>query len=51
MFADELLVSPGQELKTIKLETYRTNSPCCLTKTYNVGAYNESIHTHSVEGS
>ena len=80
MFAAQLLVSTGQELKTMKLQTYptnsslrkqtfretspparseekrlffagNTNSPCCLTQNYSVGAYNENIHNHSVGGS
>ena len=81
MFADQLLVSTGQELTTMKLQTYPTNSslrkqPFCETSPaarseekrlfsqatptahaashnnyYNVGAYNENIHTHSVDGS
>ena len=51
MLADQLLVSTGQELQTMKLQTYPTNSPCCFTQNYNVGAYNENIHTHSLEGS
>ena len=48
MLADQILVSTGQELQTMKLQTYPTNSPCCFTQNYNVGAYNENIHIHSV---
>ena len=82
MFADQLLVSTGQELTTMKLQTYPTNSslrkqpfcetspaarseergetaafasytnsPCYLAQNFSVGAYNENIHTHSMEGS
>ena len=51
MLDDQILVSTGQELQTMKLQTYPTSSPCCFTQNYNVGAYNENIHTHSVEGS